>query len=212
MSWSSKHDTWEKGRRSPTLPLFNATNISYTSFFTTIQTVQPSLRDVSQCMLFLKSHHYLWFNPSDLRPLLLAGFWLLSPDPACHNSLRSNNKTNKNPSNLLYLTFIGIIFWNFALIRRTECSMILFHKYLFYCETITEKQFGNSVEPCSWNEANIDTWLKKNSVFRAGKPEKLLWRVSRKENGKVSQTCQLLQGHLRRKPWAALLTRLNVLN
>lgn len=59
------------------------------------------------------------------------------------------------------------------------------------------------VKPWSWNAANADTWLKKNLVFGAGKPEKLQWRVSRKREWKSSPDLPAsanYKGHLRRKP------------
>lgn len=180
--------TRERAERSPTSPPLNATNISYTSFFTIIQTDQPSLRSISQGTL-RKSHYYLWFNPRDRRPLPLLTSDFLSrcclPHTAFSDLITKQNKT-KSPPNLLHLTFIGIIFGDLAFIRRTmRYDPPISQVILCYCGTLTRKTVWKlHVNPWSWNGANIDTRLKKNSVFRAGKPENCKWGVSRKRKWK----------------------------
>lgn len=130
----ARHTLFGERAKDPTSPLFNATHITYTSFFTIIQTDQPSLRSISQCML-IKSHHYLWSNPSDRSPLALVNFWFsLQLLPATAFA----DLTTKNPSNLLYLTFIGIIFWELAFISRGGCryDLLIFASIYFTVELL----------------------------------------------------------------------------
>lgn len=151
------------------------------------QEVNPSnleTRDFQNLRLRLLGHFLArrrpglnWHHTSEPRCCL--------PHTAFSDLITKQNKT-KSPPNLLHLTFIGIIFGDLAFIRRTmRYDPPISQVILCYCGTLTRKTVWKlHVNPWSWNGANIDTRLKKNSVFRAGKPENCKWGVSRKRKWK----------------------------
>lgn len=74
VSWCPAHVTRERAKKAP-LHLCLMRQTSATPHFSQLSKPdQASLRSVSQCTP-IKSHHYLWFCPSDMRPLLSANFW-----------------------------------------------------------------------------------------------------------------------------------------
>lgn len=140
-SWCSAHVTWRKVEKAP-LHLSLTRQTSATPRFSQLskqtgppQDIFPSVR-LENCTIISD----LILVIGDLFISLTSGF--LSRCCLRHSLLRSNNK-NKNPSNLLHLTFIGIILGDFAFIRRTmqydlPISQVFILLWNYYRKTVLE--------------------------------------------------------------------------